>query len=167
MTYTLKNVKSMQGREDMAFSCTIYKDGVKVGYGRNDGNGGMNYIDMEGADYAARHAALCEFGRWTAANCSDSWVKQFINDNDDNNADLGLSMLFQRHEDAKAYKRQIKTKVLFRLPEDGDAAYRMLPFKTDRAPAVAWVQSHYPEAEILAPTTLTWVKASDRLAWAS
>jgi hypothetical protein len=156
MTYTLKNVKSMQGREDMAFSCTIYKDGVRVGYGRNDGNGGMNHIDMEGADYAARHAAVCEFGRWTRENCSDSWIAAYVDDSDENNADLGLSMLFQRHEDAKAYKRQLRTKVLFRLPEDGDAAYRMMDHKGNPEGVTRWLRAKYPTAEVLDPTTLAW-----------
>jgi hypothetical protein len=144
--YALKNVKTMDGREGLAFSCTIYKDSTKVGYARNDGNGGMTSIDMEGADYPARHAALCELGRWAAANCGGSWTAEYMNDSDEHNAELGIDMLFEAHEALKYLKRHSKTKVLFRLPEDPSDQYRTVAHKGNIPAAQAWVIKTYPTA---------------------
>ncbi len=41
----IKSLKTCQGREGTAYSCTVYVDGKKVANARQDGNGGMLWID--------------------------------------------------------------------------------------------------------------------------
>jgi hypothetical protein len=147
-TYSIKNVKTMQGRDGTAFSCTIYCDGAKVGYARNDGNGGSTSIDMLGEDYLSRRAAEEALGQWTALNCAGTWVAEFIDENPLHNAEMGIDMLFDQHEQAKALKRHAKTKVLFRLPEDPEDQFRTVTHRGDIPATVAWVRAKYPTATI-------------------
>lgn len=43
---TVKNLRSCEGNEGYAYSATLYLDGKKVGQVRNDGNGGMTFVDF-------------------------------------------------------------------------------------------------------------------------
>lgn len=58
MDITVKNVKEHKELSDdsMAFSCTVYVDGQKVGTATDDGNGGMVRLDVDGKTYKAMQA---------------------------------------------------------------------------------------------------------------
>jgi hypothetical protein len=43
---TVKNLQTCQGNEGYAYSCTLYLDGKKVGTARDDGNGGMVFVEF-------------------------------------------------------------------------------------------------------------------------
>ena len=51
MSWTVKNVKSMNGRDGLVTSSTLYRDGKKVATSFNDGNGGETSVDW--LDYKA------------------------------------------------------------------------------------------------------------------
>lgn len=44
--YTFKNMQKMSGMEGMAWTGSLYYDGKKIGTVRDDGNGGMLWIDV-------------------------------------------------------------------------------------------------------------------------
>lgn len=47
MKYSIKNLKSFEGRQGYGYSCTIYKDGKKIGTTYNEANGGCSRYDLQ------------------------------------------------------------------------------------------------------------------------
>lgn len=158
--YTIKNLKTLQGREGQAFTCSIYRDGKKVGLAHDDGNGGMTHVDWVDAKgawvsreyHVAQEAA---FAAWTREHAA-GWITEYLNGNDGHDAELGISMLVDDYQQTADLKRHSRTKVLFRLPEDGDESYRYVAHKGRVPEATAWVRSKYPTAQVWDATTAAW-----------
>jgi hypothetical protein len=113
MEYTIKNVKSFQGLEGHGFSCTLYRDGKKIGTVTDSAQGGM--IDF--------------FITKEEQEILDNYCKQFPA-----NTDYGITTpydgenlickLVDDFEYVRDVKRGCKTKVIFTVDGDGKNQYK-------------------------------------------
>jgi hypothetical protein len=137
--YTIKNSKSCMSRDGIAWSMTLYRDGVKVAIVMDEGRGGcidvdwvdrssgcveVNWIDYKGQPVVLKctheEAKLYEFlrGQMSDGGFGDG-PKQM--DPDDYFAKLA-----DEHESQKRIKRFCKTKTLFRVKGDKVGEHRVL-----------------------------------------
>lgn len=153
--YTVKNVKTLNTSDGYAFTATLYKDGKKVGTLEQGGHGGSTDVQMDGATWADREPMLAEFAAWTRENCEGSWIAEFVGGTVAD-SELGADMLVERFLLNRDLNRASKTKIVFRLPEDGDTAYRTVKVMSTRDAAIRWIMREEPTATIWFPETEKW-----------
>lgn len=148
MNLSVRNVKSMQGHEGMAFSLTLCLDGKPVATVRNDGNGGENFYDWTAADGRM-------WGGPTAARVK-AWVQTLPpvpvpwegHDPLPMNLDLYVEELLNRHQEEAQLRRWCRTKVVFAMPGDKPGEYHTYaaPYSTAVADRI---RATYPGAEVV------------------
>lgn len=111
MKIELKNVKyaAFASEETNCFSLTIYVDGVRSGTARNDGKGGMTFIEPH---------SLRERFEAFAATLPPLDVSRLGTPGETMpmDAELLIDGLFEDHLTKRDLKRLCSTKVLFRVP---------------------------------------------------
>lgn len=151
-TFSLKNVKTMQGREGMAYTATVYMDGKKVGTVHDEGNGGSPRAYWDGPT-SWQNPDFCQ---WVVDNCTGHWSEEYVNRDEvvsHNNEELGFAILIDRWDLARLAKKG----VLFRVNE---ATYTMKCPVMEPA-ALADINTRHPGAEVYVPTTAMWVPVTE------
>jgi hypothetical protein len=130
---TVKNLRSCEGNEGPAYSATLYLDGRKVGHVRNDGNGGMTFVEFwkkSGGkvvrDVEAERAVLAYVAEQPDVDMGEDpgrpgerWMMK---------ADLEwvASQVVEDALEDQEYRRWCRTKVVFRLEGDRDGHWRTI-----------------------------------------
>jgi len=124
--YSVKAVKSFEGREGYGFNCNLYRNGKKVGSCVDDAHGGEMY-PISWTNHETRQEEqrlLNEFIATLPAvpftyegveplKIDESWfVTELVNE-------------FERQKDMRKMQRQCLTKTLFRLATDNRGSYRI------------------------------------------
>jgi len=131
-TYSVKNVKSFQGREGYGFNCTLYRDGKKVGSCIDDASGGEMYpvswdakVDRKeeqrllNAHIGTLPKVASSFGdgKMTLTIDEGWFVTELVNQ-------------FEKQKEVRKVQRQCSTKTLFRTPtmEKGSYSWYKVPY---------------------------------------
>ena len=142
--YSVKNVKSFQGREGYGFNCNLYRNNRKIGFCMDDASGGGMYpIDWAGNIDRQEEQQLLnahletlppvdsDFGG-DPLRIDEGWfVEELVNE-------------AERQKDLRKMRRQCQTKTLFRLDGDNRGAYHILNAPCDEATR-RHLQRHYGE----------------------
>lgn len=153
---TVKNLKSCVGKEGYAYSATLYLDGKKVGQVRNDGNGGMTFVDffrkVRGKvvrDHEAEKKVLAYVAEQPAVDMGpDPKASDYPNPEKRWMMEPSLDwVVSQVCEDALAEREQrrwCRTKVCFRVEGDPDGEWRVFKgkFRGDEQRWRGIVESH-------------------------
>jgi hypothetical protein len=116
--YAVKNIKQFKGMEGEGFNATVYYNGVKLGEVRNLGDGGCNLYYIPHSDMKI----LENTAKWIVGEgyeVEDQFINQII---DDTLSD-------------KCFRRDCKTKVLFRVK--GDKEGSIMAYNTKYTPEFA------------------------------
>jgi hypothetical protein len=141
MDYTLKGIKTFRGTDGDGLNATLYRDGVKVAFILDEGNGGdmhlqwfdqqatrmtIPWVDYQGKPCTIRctpeEAKLYEFLRgktWTFGKEFGKPDQTIQTDPDDFIAELAEKTLNDNR-----FQKMCKTKVLFRLKTDKEGEWR-------------------------------------------
>jgi hypothetical protein len=131
---TLKNLKTCQGREGIAFSCVLYVDGKKAAFASDDGNGGSMRIDWTPTRKPGRpiwespvkdrlEAWCATQGERTYADGAGGTFSSKVS------IELLINEEIDRMQEEKQLRRWCKTKVVFRLVGAAEGEYLTLPVK--------------------------------------
>jgi len=118
MSYSIKNLKTMQGMEGVAYSCTLYRDGVKVAECIQDGRGGCTHFRFINED---ERKALDAFCAALPHESSEYDSELYAVD-----ADMYVARLADEFEMNKKLRSWCKKKTVFRLPADKPGEYRTI-----------------------------------------
>lgn len=140
MKYEVKNVKGFMGMDCPGFNATLYRDGVKVAFLIDDGNGGevsFDWVDRSGPrvevpwvnhqnEAIVIRGCTVEEGKLYDFLRGKTWNMGPELGGKDIQTDPGyfVSELVGEFEDAKRFNRLCKTKVLFRLKTDKKGEWR-------------------------------------------
>ena len=113
--------------ETLCFSATIYFDGKKVGYARNNGCGGCNRYDWDSREI-----------RETVEQWANEQETEFKFDV----LDQLIDDIIQEYETNKWLKRQCKKKVVFRLKGDKKGEWHLLNYPWCQK-AVDFIEERY------------------------
>lgn len=135
MSYEVKNLKTFMGMDCPGYNATIYRDGVKVAFVIEEGNGGplnirwadeaagrvdipwFNYKDEPMTYRATKEEALMmESIRGQTWDCNGKMIQKDL--------DIYIGELVNEMENTKRFKRICKTKTLFRLKGDSKEEWR-------------------------------------------
>jgi hypothetical protein len=138
MSYEVRNVKTFMGMDSHGYNATLYRDGVKVAFVIEDGNGGESEIqwfdhqapkvEVQWTDYTGKplsirctpeEAKLYEFIRGKTWDSEVSGKFQM-------NIGMFVSELVDEFENAKRFKRICKDKTLFRIKGDKADVWRTI-----------------------------------------
>ena len=117
MSYTVKNVKSFQGREGDGFKCSLYLDGKKIGTVIDTADGGMVDFYLDNGEKEKLDAHCLTLPKVKS--------KYFLNGLTVD-ADIFVSELVSKYEVKQKIKRWCKTKTVFRLDDDKEDSYNVL-----------------------------------------
>ena len=127
--YSVKNVKSMNGNDGLITRANIYRDGVKVGEGFDDGNGGGVMFDFVSPVEEKKFYAfvenltyVCPFDHKTHPQTPDIFFDEMCNAYE-------LAKETARFEKQRA--RDMQTKTVFRLKSDVKDSYRIVKHAFD------------------------------------
>lgn len=136
MSYEVKNVKTFVGMEGKGYNATLYRDGVKIAFVIDEGNGGETNVQW--LDYKAQRVGVSwqdyQGNPWTI-QCTPEQAKtyEFIRgktmkllDGKDSqiSMDIFLGSLMDDFENSKRFKRLCKNSTLFRIKGDNDGVWR-------------------------------------------
>lgn len=111
MIYTVKNVKSFQGREGNGYECSLYKDGKKIGTVTDTASGGMTdfYLDKGEKEILDAHCLTLP-----------KWGSEFGDGEDkyDTDCDIFIGNIVSEFEQTRDMKRKCNKKTLFTLHTD-------------------------------------------------
>lgn len=129
--YTVKNSKSCRGRDGIAYSCTLCRDGKKVAYVSNDGNGGCTHFDWISKaedelfeNHAATKINQCHFSGEASPHTPESLI----------------ALMLDEQEEAKKIKRWSRTKTVFILHGRDSFSFMSCPFNET---VKNWVMNKY------------------------
>ena len=120
MKLTIKNSKSFPTQDGIAWSATLYIDGIKAAYAYDEGNGGEISVEWVNLDLEKK------FGEYVDTLPLESGHKQ--------DAGAAIAGLVDQHEADKKIKRWCKTQTVFQLKGDTFGHFRTV--KSPFAPAV-------------------------------
>jgi hypothetical protein len=127
--YTIKNVKSFQGREGHGYSCDLYRDGKKVATVTDTANGGSVDFYWLDTGKAPRVPITChnyrdelhtyngtpEEKQFVEHADGQTYVSPITNKTERKDSDIFMSELVDAFENKKRLKRLCKTKTVFAL----------------------------------------------------
>ena len=112
--YTVKAVKSFQGREGYGYECSLYRDGKKVGRVVDTANGGMVDFYLNDGEEEILDAYCKTLPKWKS---------QFDGKMNDTDADMFIGRLVDEYENEKRFKRICRTKTVVKMTTDEDGSY--------------------------------------------
>lgn len=117
MGYSIKKLKTMQGMEGAAYSCTLYRDGVKIADCIQDGRGGSTNFHFINQDERKALDAFCA----ALPEPDDELQRSCPID-----ADMYVARLADEFEMAKKLRSWCKKQTVFRLATDKAGEYRTI-----------------------------------------
>ena len=100
MSYQLKSIKTMEGREGEAFSANLYYDNKKIADVRDDGNGGSLHIGYINREVREEHTVALT--NWHRANCVDDYSRGLKSDDE-----AAIELLYSFQENDKKSRNAI------------------------------------------------------------
>jgi hypothetical protein len=138
MSYEVRNVKGFEGMEGLGYNAMLYRDGIKVAFVIDEGNGGemllrwadckASRVEVPWSDYQGKpnsilctpeEAKLYEFIRGKMVDYRFSGQSQI-------SIGIFLAGLVDDYESPKRFKRICKTKTLFRVKGDKSDEWRTI-----------------------------------------
>ena len=126
MNYEIKNLKTLNTHDGLAFTLTLYKNGKRIGTAENAGRGGCNL-------YRIKNSELQEFARFAATKVGSETIEP---------EDAFLEILMNEFFKQKQLKAQSKKNTLFRVKGEKAGGFRTvnIPFE---ARALDFLKSKY------------------------
>lgn len=133
MKLELKNVKiaASLSQETLAYTATLYVDGVKAAHMENHGHGAADSIHWINRELGMKVQA------WAQTQERDPRFPELAVD-----VEMLVHRLLETYEEERQLRRWCKKWIVFQLPGDGDAWRKMLTL--DRAKAVKAIEQKYP-----------------------
>lgn len=103
----VKNVKSFEGNEGIGFSATLYIDGKRAGYVKDDAWGGSY-------DYGLAHELLADLNRWARVKNASAYAEEL---------DLIVARIVEDYEEAAKLRRLCKKKTVFQTSSQARGEY--------------------------------------------
>jgi len=139
MNYEIKNIKSFMGEDCPGYNATLYREGKKIAFLIDSGNGGM--LDVQWADRDVKYVSvdwINSDGKPVTFKChpEEKLIRDSIRGKtwDFEGQDMGqidldhhLACLVQDAENDARFKRMCKKETLFRLKTDPKGEYRRCP----------------------------------------
>jgi hypothetical protein len=151
--YSVKGFKEQRGTEGYAYNATLYRDGKKIAFVINEGNGGESHFDwmdrqapkVDILRHIHRHGEQDEPFAYLGTpeeksfvELADSQTYTFGDHTGRKNADILMEDLIEIFK----MKRTCKTQTVFRLVSDGDASFQEI--KEKFTPELrAWIVQKY------------------------
>mgnify|MGYP003624821929 FL=1 len=152
MRITVKNVKTFDTMDGMAWDATVYIDGTKVGSAHNDGNGGGAFLHMSTEDEQRIEdhvKTLCWF-RYDGETGSFVDCDEDHPDGSPQNAEILIETLIENAQQERRMKRALKNKAALIIEgKPGITTYSWKGCKqvTDRH--LEKIRTKHPEAILL------------------
>lgn len=142
MKIRLKSIQhsAFASQETHCYTANLWIDGKKVGTVSNDGHGGCDRFHGDREKYD-------EADKWCKANLPKWSLSAESTDPHDTDLEMHCGDLVNTWLVTRDLKKALKTKIVFRKPEDGQI-YE-LKHKNKIEAALAAVQRDHPSAEIL------------------
>jgi len=137
--YSIKNLKTFQGREGYGYNCNLYRQNKKIAFCYDDASGGMVHIDWANFPKNRTDETMTEWKAW----CDEE--ERLLNEHLSTlppidtpypsmptmevNEEIFLDELINRWEEAKTerkLRKQCQTKTLIRLQGDNEYQYRII-----------------------------------------
>lgn len=133
MKLELKNVKiaASLSQETLAYTATLYVDGVKAAHMENHGHGAADSIHWINREIGSKVQA------WAQTQERDPLFPNLPVD-----VEMLVHRILDKMEEERQYKKWCKNAIVFQLSGDGDMWQKMST--TDRAKAVAAIERKYP-----------------------
>lgn len=125
----IKSLKTMQGREGVAYTCTLHVDGKKAAFVRDEGNGGCLWIDWTPTRKAGGSIFDSPVKDRLEAHCAEKAPLETEFGPLSWNLDLLIGEAVEDEIERRALKRWCRTKVVFRLEGDARGEYRTIKMK--------------------------------------
>lgn len=170
MKYELKNIKTLNTSNGVAWTATVYKDGKRIGTAEDRGDGGSAWL------YVKNYAEELELTAWCAEACKNSglWMAEYANkygtvhhvggekDGEQTwemsfNTEMALAYLMEVYELDKKAKKYMVFRVSRGIdPRIGEqfAEFQMKGLSmavarpSDIASALAYIVKKYPTAQV-------------------
>lgn len=143
--WTIKGLKFFRGMEGDGFNATLYKDGKKVVFVIDEGNGGcFNYEDLD-PNWGKTLDELVEAVRTTIPDKTDD---SGFNERKSFDRDWLVGDMTSKWEFEQKMRRAVKSKLTFVAPGDEDGTFRTLNAPYDER-TKAHVLKKFPGATIL------------------
>jgi hypothetical protein len=186
MKYELKNIKTLNTSEGMAWTATVYKDGKRIGTAEDRGDGGSTWL------YVSSYAEELELIEWAReeADGSGLWMEQYTKNTikihhvggDKNNTEtyefgfnkeMALAYLMEVAELDKKAKKNI----IFRVPNGNDPLSHVDTHDTyvlkgesmatatpsSVAQALAYISNKHNNADVWDFRDHAWISVSEML----
>lgn len=138
MNLTIKSFKTWSTNDGGGYQFNLYKDGKKIAFVHNDGNGGEIQIDW--LDEGAKKSIIEYVKSLSKIELGDVTI--------DSTVGILMDDLVNKHEWEKKLARHRKQGILFRLLSDPKESFRTI--KTlDMDRAKAYLDKTYPNSYIL------------------
>lgn len=185
MKYELKNIKTLNTHEGMAWTATVYRDGKRIGTAEDRGDGGSTWL------YVSNYAEELELTAWCAEACKNSglWMAEYAlkyqtvhHVGGEKNGEKTWEMAFST-EMALAYLLEVadldkkaKKHIIFRVPTgitefigqkydtytlSGQSMATATPASV--ASALVYITNKFDNAEVWHSHTHSWLSASEML----
>lgn len=186
MKYELKNIKTLNTHEGMAWTATVYKDGKRIGTAEDRGDGGSTWL------YVSNYAEELELTAWCAEASKNSglWMAEYANKygtvhhvGGEKDGEQTWEMSFST-EMALAYllevadlNKKAKKNIIFRVPNGNDPLTHVDTHDTytltgqsmaqatpsSVAQALVYITNKFSNAEIWDFKDVAWISASKML----
>lgn len=186
MKYELKNIKTLNTSEGMAWTATVYKDGKRIGTAEDRGDGGCSFL------YVSNYAEELELVAWCAEASKNSglWMGVYANKysnvhhvGGEKDGEQTWEMSFST-EMALAYllevadlNKKAKKNIIFRVPNGNDPLTSVSEHDTyvltgqsmaqatpsSVAQALAYITGKYSNADVWDFKDVAWIPASKML----
>ena len=147
--YSVKNVKSLRGREGIGFNSSLYRDGKRVATVDDPANGGP--LDWHWLDWKEGKVPVTfksyqgkEYTR-NATPEEAKFVEMLVAEGKDGEFEFEDSFVFglvEKYEEEKQYRKWCRTMTCFRLKGDEEGTWRTIKYKYDTRIAMHLKQKH-------------------------
>ena len=129
MEYTVKNVKSFQGREGHGYECSLYKDGKRIGIVTDTASGGQIdfYLDKGEEEILDKHCDALPKKQWSKSTglTKKQW-NEYWKDGRKIDKDDFVTNLVTEWETLKEYKKWCKKETVFSVEGDEEGHFRTI-----------------------------------------
>lgn len=142
MKITLKNVKMHpdMSEETNCFSASIYLDGKRIGFVKNEGRGGVNLVDREDRKAGAKVEAYAKTLPPLPPFYKGGKPLEY-------NLDMLIGDLLEKYEEERIHKRWYKKGTVFRLKGDKKGEWKVIHHPYSEAVKTHLIEKYGDELE--------------------
>lgn len=116
--YSVKNVKSFQGREGYGFECSLYRDGKKIGTVTDTANGGCYDFYLKGNEDTLLNLYCLQLQAEAIEEDAEQWEKDLYPLGRFIDPETLVGRLVSEYENTQRLRRKCRTLTLFTLHSD-------------------------------------------------